>query len=323
MKISLRILATVSALGFATVGAHAETLRLAHESSSQSLIQKAAEMFADKVTQKSGGKLEVEVFPDGQLGDEAAIADSVGAGSIDIGLGGVVDAVDPKLNVVTLPFLFKDLNSVHAFLDGPVGKEIFSTGSSNGFHMLGALDSGFRQFALTKGGVETPADLKGVKVRTPPNPVLLATMGALGALPQSIPFGEVYTSLQSGVVDGVEPEMRDFQDQKWYEVTPYLSIANYVWTPNYWFMNASRYDALDDAGRAAIDGAVIETTAWYRTQLAETYGQIQADLEQKGVKVNVVEQAAFRGMVDPVYEQFGKEWGADYVDKVRTAAQGQ
>jgi TRAP-type transport system periplasmic protein len=301
----------------------AETLRLAHESSSDSLINEAATMFAELVAEKSGGALEVQVFPDGQLGDEAAIADSVGAGSIDIGLGGVADAIDPKLNVVTLPFLFEDLSAVHAFLDGRTGQEVFDTGAENGFHMLGALDSGFRQFALIAGPVTTPADLEGVKIRTPPNPVLLATMDALGALPQSIPFGEVYTSLQSGVVDGVEPEMRDFQDQKWYEVVPHLSIANYVWTPNYWFMNAARYDALDAEGKAAIDAAVEETTTWYRGALTEVYTRVQADLEAAGVEVNTVDQAPFREMVGPVYDQFGAEWGADFVQRVRDAAQAQ
>lgn len=302
--------------------ANAETLRLAHESSSGSLIQKAAEFFAQKVAEKSGGNLDVAIFPDGQLGDEAAIADGVGAGSIDIGLGGVADAIDPRLNVVTLPFLFKDLDAVHAFLDGPVGQEVFATGGANGFHMLGALDSGFRQFALTKGPVTTPADLAGVKVRTPPNPVLLATMNALGALAQSIPFGEVYTSLQSGVVDGVEPEMRDFQDQKWFEVTPYISIANYVWTPNFWFINAARYDGLDVAEKTAIDAAAAETIAWYRSELGATYDKVLKDLEAAGVKVNVVEQEPFREMVGPVYDQFGKEWGAEFVAKVRAATQG-
>src|SRR5690606_27690054 len=140
-------------------------------------------------------------------------------------------------------------------------------GAANGFHMLGALDSGFRQFALVDGPVETPADTAGVKIRTPPNPVLLSTMTPPGALPQSIPFGEVYTSLQAGVVDGTEPEIRDFQDQKWYEVSKYLSISNYVWTPNYWFMNADRYEGLDADGKKAIDEAVAETTAWYRGEL--------------------------------------------------------
>ncbi|RIY01421.1 TRAP transporter substrate-binding protein [Aureimonas flava] len=314
-----RMLVVLSAV-LAAGTSNAETLRLAHESSSNSLIQRAAAMFAEKVGANSGGDLEVQIFPDGQLGDEAAIADGVGNGSIDIGLGGVADAIDPKLNVMTLPFLFKDLGAVHAFLDGPVGKDLFALGADNGYHMLGALDSGFRQFALTKGPVNAPADLEGVKIRVPGNPVLLATMTALGALPQSIPFGEVYTSLQSGVVDGTEPEMRDFLDQKWYETTKYLSIANYVWTPNYWFMNKDRYDALDDKDKAAVDQAVTETVAWYRSELTKTYDEVQKTLEADGVAVNTVDQAPFRDMVGDVYSQFGREWGEDLVAKVREAA---
>jgi len=300
--------------------AGAETLRLAHESSSSSLIHQAVTLFADKVGEKSGGALKIQIFPDGQLGDEAAIVDGVGSGSIDIGLGGVADPIDPKLNVVTLPFLFKDLAAVHAFLDGPVGKEVFATGGKNGFRMLGALDSGFRQFAFKKGAIAGPGDMRGVKVRVPGNPVLLATMKALGALPQSIPFGEVYTALQSGIVDGVEPEMRDFADQKWYESTKYMSIANYVWTPNYWFINARRYDALSAKDKAAVDAAVTETTAWYRGQLAATYASVQKTLESKGVTFNTPDQAPFRTLVGPVYAQFGKEWGDDLVAKVRAAA---
>src|SRR5690606_23410788 len=178
-------------------------------------------------------------------------------------------------------------------------------------------DSGFRQFALVSGPVEAPADLQGVKIRTPPNPVLLATLGALGALPQSIPFGEVYTSLQARIVDGVEPEIRDFQDQKWYEVAKYLSISNYVWTPNYWFMNVDRYESLNDEAKTAIDEAASETIQWYRSELDATYARVTSELEAAGVAVNMVEQAPFRELVEPVYEQFSREWGADYVRKVR------
>ena len=177
-----------------------------------------------------------------------------------------MDAIDPKLNVVTLPFLFADAKAAHAFLDGPVGKSVFDTGAAIGFKMLGALDSGFRQFATVEK-TASPADIQGLKIRTPPNPVILATIEQLGALPQSIPFGEVYTALQSQVVDGVEPEIRDFSDQKWYESAKYLSIRNYIWTPNYWFMNKDRFDGLTPEEQRRVEAAVADTTAWYRDQL--------------------------------------------------------
>ena len=141
------LLGSLLLLGTLT-GAQAQTnLRLAHASSTNSLINEAVKRFADDVKEHSKGELTVTIFPDGQLGDEGPIAEGVGAGSIDIGLGGVVDAIDPKLNVVTLPFLFADAKAAHAFLDGPVGKSVFDTGGDRGYKMLGALDFGFRQFA--------------------------------------------------------------------------------------------------------------------------------------------------------------------------------
>lgn len=300
----------------------AEVLKLAHASSEDSLIHEAVTRFAEKVAAATNGAVTVQIFPNGQLGDEGPIADGVGAGSIDIGLGGVFDAIDPKLGVVTLPFLFKDAQAVHAFLDGPGGADLFALGGDHGYKMLGALDSGFRNFANGKGPIATTQDLAGLKVRTPPNPVILATMKELGALPQSVPFGEVYTALQSKVVDAVEPEIRDFYDQKWYESVKFVSISNYIWTPNYWYMNKARYDGLSDGQRQAIDAAVVETTAWYRGQLDSVYAKVIDELKAKGVAVNLVDTAPFQKMVDPVYDQFAKEWGADFVQSVRKAAAG-
>ena len=309
-------------LGGAAPAAAAEVLKLAHASSEDSLINQAVKIFADKLSASTGGAVTVQIFPNGQLGDEGPIADGVGSGAIDIGLGGVFDAIDPKLGVVTLPFLFKDSKAVHAYLDGPGGAALFRLGADRGYRLLGALDSGFRNFASSKGPIGTPADLKGLKIRTPPNPVILATMKQLGALPQSVPFGEVYTALQSKVVDAVEPEIRDFYDQKWYESVKFVSVSNYIWTPNYWYMNKARYDGLTADQRKAVDDAVAATTAWYRDHLDGVIAKVFADLKDKGVAVNTVDTAPFQSMVDPVYAEFAKQWGADFVQSVRKAASG-
>lgn len=300
--------------------AQAAKLRLAHASSNDSLINKAALEFQRKVSEKTGGELEIVVFPDGQLGDEDPIVEGVGTGSIDIGLGGSVDAIEPRLNVVSLPFLFKDNAAVHGFLDGPVGAEILGFGQDRGYVLLGALDSGFRQFASEKAAIATPADLKGLKIRTPPNPVILATMRQLGALAEAIPFGQVYTSLQANVVSAVEPEIRDYYDSKWYEVAGKLSVANYIWTANWWFMSKDKMDALPPEQQAAVKAAAAETVAWYRGQLDSTYARILEDLKGKGVEITEVDGAPFRAAVTPVYDEFGAEWGQDLVERVRKAA---
>ncbi|MCB8876778.1 TRAP transporter substrate-binding protein [Acidisoma silvae] len=309
----------VSALGV-THAAEAQTLRLAHASSTNSLIDQAMHYFADDVAKRTGGKLKIQDFPNAELGDEGPIADGVGSGSSDIGLGGVVDDIDPRLNVLALPFLFSDLNNVHRVLDGPVGTELKAMGQNHGYQMLGFLDSGFRNFANSRHPIATPADIKGMKLRTPPISVILDTLHTLGALPQSIPFGQVYTALQSHVVDGVEPELRDYSDEKWYEVAKYVSISNYIWTANYWYMNKDRYDALPADERAALDASVADTTTWYRAQLASVYASLDTSLTAKGVKFNTVNTVPFQAMVAPVYAKYGKIWGADLVAQVQQAA---
>ncbi|EPM91567.1 TRAP transporter solute receptor DctP family protein [Pseudomonas syringae pv. actinidiae ICMP 19070] len=135
-----------------------QTLRLAHASSSSSLINQAMTRFAAQVSAQTNGELKVQLYPDGQLGDEAPIVDSVGAGAIDIGLGGSTDGIDPRLNALSLPFLFEDSVAVHAYLDSEAGKKFLSMGQDHGFVILSALDSGFRQFANSKHPVLQPAD---------------------------------------------------------------------------------------------------------------------------------------------------------------------
>ncbi len=296
------------------------TLKIAHASSEDSLIHNAMLHFKKEIEANAGGTV-VKIYPNGQLGDEGPIADGVGAGAIDIGLGGVIDAIDPKLGVITLPFLFDDFANVHTVLDGPFGKKLLAMGQDKGFHLLGFLDSGFRNFSNNQHPIVTPEDMQGLKLRCPPNPVILATIKQLGALPQSIPFGEVYTALQSNVVDGAEPELRDFDDQKWYEVQKYVTIANYLWTPNYWFMNKAKYDALKPEVKSAIDAAVVSTTAWYRGQLASIYDKIIANAKAKGVKVNSIDPKPFKALVGPVYEKFAKEYGNDLLAEVQNAAE--
>jgi tripartite ATP-independent transporter DctP family solute receptor len=301
--------------------AEAQTvLRLAHASSTNSLIDKAMQYFADDLTKRTGGKLTIQDFPNGELGDEGPIADGVGSGSIDIGLGGVVDAIDPRLNVVALPFLFNDLKNVHRLLDGPVGAQLMAMGQDRGYKMLGFLDSGFRNFANSRHPIVTPADLKRMKIRTPPISVILDTMHALGALPQSIPFGQVYTALQSHVVDGVEPELRDYSDEKWYEVAKYVTISNYIWTANYWYMNKSRFDALPAGEQKAVAAAAADTTIWYRAQLDATYATVMKGLTAHGVKFNTPNTTPFQALVAPVYAKYGNVWGKDLVAEVQQAA---
>lgn len=296
------------------------SLRVAHSSPEKSLIQSALVRFKNDVETKSSGKCKIQIFANAVLGDEGPVAEAVGTGAIDMGLGGVVDTIDPRLSVISLPFLFKDFAAVHRVLDGPIGVELAAMAKPRGYVILGILDSGFRSFANNRRPIVTPGDLKGLKIRCPPIPVSIETMKAFGAFPQSIPFGEVYTALQSGVVDGVEPELRDFYDARWFEVQKYLSISNYMWMANYWFINKTKFDGLDPGIRNIILVAARDTQTWYRKAIVETYEKVVSNLRQAGIKINTVETAPFIKLAEPVYAIFTKEYGADLVKKVRAAA---
>ena len=210
------------------------TLRLAHASSSASLIDQAVQRFADEVKQATGGQLLIQDFPDGQLGDEGPIAEGVGSGSIDIGLGGVVDAIDPSLMSWRCLSCSATSPTCHAFLDGPQGQKLKALGQDRGYVMLGFLDSGFRNFANQPASNRRAGRPSRNEDPHPADTGDPRYVKALGALPQAIPFGQVYTALQSHVVDGIEPEIRDFQDQKWFEAAKFLTISNYIWTANFW-----------------------------------------------------------------------------------------
>lgn len=307
----------------ASQSADATTLRIAHSSPDRSLINEAMTRFKTELETRTNGDITVEVYPNGLLGDEGPVAESVGDGSIDMGLGGVVDAIDPRLNVVSLPFLYSSFGDVHRLLDGDVGRQLYAMAEPHGYKILGVLDSGFRNFTNNKHPIEKPEDMQGMKFRVPPINVALETIKVFGGLPQTVPYGETYMALQSGAVDGAEPELRDFYDAKWYEVQKYLSLSNYMWMANYWFMNLDRFKSLPEDQQKAVTDVANNVQAWYRQEIEKVYKETLDKLTAGGVKVNDVDPAPFVAMVGPVYDRFSKDYGADLVNAVRAAASGK
>jgi tripartite ATP-independent transporter DctP family solute receptor len=313
-------LAAVLATSMQVSAYAAETLRIAHASPDQSLINEAMLKFKADIEARTNGDVLVEIYPNALLGDEGPVAEAVGAGSIDMGLGGVVDAIDPRLSVISLPFLFKDFDNVHKVLDSQFGQDLYKLAEPKGYKIVGVLDSGFRSFTNNIRPINTPEDFKGLKLRVPPIPVALETVKAFGALPQTVPYGETYMALQSGAVDGAEPELRDFADAKWFEVQKYLSVSNYMWMANYWYMNGDRFNNLNAEQQKAVTEVATEVQTWYRAQLNAAYDKIMTDVQAAGVTVNTVDTSKFVEFAEPVYEIFAKEYGADLVKAAREAA---
>ena len=206
--------------------------------------------FAEVVKAKSNGRIEVQVAPSAQLGDDAAMVTALRTGALDISAnsqGALANAV-PEYAAFGMPFLFADLPQAWKLLDGPLGKELAEKSADKGMVVLGYWDNGIRHMTNSKRPITKPEDLKGLKMRTPPDAMTVDIMQALGAEAQQIKFAELYVALQQGVVDGQENPLVNIYASKLYEVQKYLSLTGHKYEMTPFLMSKRSWDRLS-AGR--------------------------------------------------------------------------
>lgn len=255
-----------ASLGLLTVaGAAAQTVKLTlgHGAAVGNPRHEAAVKFADVVKAKSGGRIEVAVAPSGQLGDDAAMVTAVRTGALDMSAnsqGAVANAV-PEYAAYGMPFLFASPAAAFKLLDGPLGKELAERTLDKGMVLLGTWDNGIRQMTNGKRAINTPEDLKGLKMRVPPDATLVDIMKSLGAEAQQIKFAELYVALQQGVVDGQENPLVNFHASKLYEVQKHLAMTNHQFQMTPFLMSKRSWDRLSEADRKIVQEAAAEATA--------------------------------------------------------------
>jgi tripartite ATP-independent transporter DctP family solute receptor len=212
----------------------------------------------------------------------------------------------PSLAVMDLPFLYRTLADAHKWQDGSVGAKIKADCDSAGFHFLGWIDIGMRSVTNNRRPIETVADFKGLKIRVPPGKIFVNTFQALGASVQSINFGELYTALQQGVVDGQENPPTTIRVQKFYEVQKYLSLTRHIASFAFAVMNKSVFDKQPENIRQALDGAAKTATEKGRAFLVKDEDASLDFLRKQGVMVNEPKDiVGFRNATRPVIEDAG------------------
>lgn len=282
------------------------TLKLGHSGSQEWQGNRWAKNFADALTQKIPD-LKVEIYPNAQLGQDPALAQAVKLGTLDITVNGpVLQQYVPSLAVMDMPFLFRTLVDAHKWQDGSVGAKIKADCESAGFHFLGWIDIGMRSVTNNRRPIETVADFKGLKLRVPPGKVFVNTFQSLGASVQSINFGELYTALQQGVVDGQENPPTTIRVQKYYEVQKYLSLTRHIASFAFSVMNKAIYDQQPENVRRAIDDAGKAATAMGREFLAQDEESSLDFIRKQGMTVNEPKDlAGFRSATRPVIDDAG------------------
>lgn len=273
-----------------------------------------AHAFKDALERRLGDEVTVSLFPNRQLGDDKEILEGLKFGSIDLGIitNAVVANVDPSYQLLDLPFLFSSSQQAHRVLDGEIGQQLEKNLQDDGIHSLGIAEGGFRNMINNVRPVQTPADVEGVKYRTMQNPVFIEMFSSLGGSPVPMAWGEVFTAMQQGTIDGLEIPSAVVKSNNYADVTSYLSLTRHTYSAIHLLMSKRKYDRLPEDVKAAIDAAGMEAVEAQREAVAKLEQQVLDDLRAAGMKVNdIKDPGQFRAMVAPVYEEFEASIGPD------------
>ena len=273
------------------------TFRYAELNPDGHIMDECGDYFAQLVNEKSGGRINIQVFPAGQLGDEKTMYQTIqmGGGAIDIcraNTNSLVDFGAEKLTLFGLPFIFRDREHLWNVLNSEIGDEFKGELQEKGTGMVGLfyLDEGSRNF-FTKEGIEirTAEDLKGLKLRVPTTDLMSDTVAALGAQSTPISFSELYSALQTGTVDGAEQPHSGYYSNKYSEVAPNYSLTGHTYSPSIVIMAESAWNKLSDEDKAIIEEAAKETEEWNRTNIEQLDAELLEQIKAEGANVIEIE----------------------------------
>lgn len=278
------------------------------------------DVLAAEVEKRTNGRIIIKNFYSGSLGGERESIESVQLGTQELAgtSTGPIPNFVPAVRILDIPFLFRDKAHARAVLDGPIGDALLKEFDSKGFKALAWSENGVRHMTNSKRPVNTPDDLKGLKMRTMENPVHVAAYKGFGIITTPMAFPEVFTALQQGVVDGQENPLSVIMAAKFEQVQKYMTLTGHVYSPAIYLMNKAAFDKLSPADKQAFLDAAKIASAAQRARVDQDDAQGVAYLRSKGMTVNEnVDKAAFVAKLAPVFAQFEKDFGKDKIDAIR------
>lgn len=314
--------ASAGTLVFAPAVQAQTILKFSHTDQPGGARQKAAELFGQKVEQYTEGRYKVQVYPAGQLADDAKSVEQLHMGGIDFTVSGTGTYAThiPTLNLTALPFLLDSYEQGWQLYDESKWMQAqFAKGPQFGFRFLSTFEAGFRSMT-TKRPLVTPADAKGMKLRSFPNEMMRWTLEAMGFGIQIIPLPEVYLAIQQGTVSGQENPIDTIYVNKFYEVAPYVTLTQHVYSPIPLTISERTWQKLSGPDREAVTKAAKEAASWSRKEIRANDESQLKDMASKGAKVSRPDIAPWRAAVKPVYAQATTKYGAD-VDAILADAE--
>jgi tripartite ATP-independent transporter DctP family solute receptor len=322
MKRFARILALSVGVVFLLTGtlmAAEVTLKLGHIADPQNPYAQGAQKFADLVAEKSGGTIKVEVYPSSQLGNQRDLVEGLTLGTLDLTMTStaVLGNFHPQIAVFDLPFIFRDREHAFKALD-TVGMEISKDLEEKGMKVLAFYENGVRNMTNNIRPIRVPEDMKGLKIRVMEQPIYIAMMKALGANPTPMAFGELFTALQKGVVDGQENPAAHIYTKRFFEVQKYISLTEHTYSAEPLVVSMITWNKLTPEQQTIIQEAAEEACDWQR-QLAIDLENGYWDKIRESGKCEIitdVDKEAFREATAPVWKDFEDQVGKENIEAI-------
>jgi tripartite ATP-independent transporter DctP family solute receptor len=302
------IVAAALAAAFAMPVLAQTEIKFGHVGEPGSLFAASAEEFAKRANAKLGAKAKVVVFGSSQLGGDKELLQKLKLGTVDIALPSTVMSSEADLfGVFEMPYLVKDRNHMKRIESAVFWKTLAPAAEAKGLKVIGVWENGYRHITNSKRPINTPADLQGIKLRVPEGKWRVKMFQAYGANPSPMKFSEVFTALQTGVMDGQENPFTQIYSAKFHEVQKHLSLTGHVYTPAYATVGARKWSSLPADVRSTLEAVAKETQAFVYEKAAKDDDELLAKIKAANVQVNTPNKDAFIAASKPVYEEFAKE----------------
>lgn len=281
-------------------------IRLAHSLNTSHPVHLGIIRMAELVEENSHGKLKVKVFPNQQLGTEREALELLQIGSIGMTKvsTAAIENFVPEFRVYSLPYLFRDDDHVQAVLYGEVGKELLLAGEEYWLRGLTYYDAGKRSFYTKEKPILSPDDLSGLKIRVMESQMSMSMVRSLSGSPTPISFGELYTALQQGVVDGAENNPPSYHSSRHYEVAKYYSLDEHLMVPDLLLISTLQWNNLSTEEQGWIQAAADSSSTYQFQVWQESEKEALAEVEAAGVQVFYPDKKPFMEMTAPIYEQY-------------------
>jgi tripartite ATP-independent transporter DctP family solute receptor len=307
MKLRITIAAASLAAFAAPLSAQTE-IKFGHVGEPGSLFAASAEEFAKRANAKLGGKAKVVVYGSSQLGGDKELLQKLKLGTVDIALPSTVMSSEADLfGVFEMPYLVKDRNHMQRIENEVFWKTLAPAAEAKGLKILAVWENGYRHITNSKRPINTPADLQGIKLRVPEGKWRVKMFQAYGANPSPMKFSEVFTALQTGVMDAQENPFSQIYSAKFHEVQKYLTLTGHVYTPAYATVGVKKWASLPADVRSTLEAVAKDTQKFVYAKAAKDDEELLGKIKAAGVQINTPNREAFISASKPVYEEFSKE----------------